>query len=102
MRPCPSLILVAALAACSQFPDLDAAIDAETRAAPYPDLVPLETLDARMGGFRITPDGSDAIAARADGLEARTRGQAAVATPDRARIADLRARAEALRRREIE
>lgn len=70
--------LLLALAACSDFPVFDATIDAAARAAPYPTLTPL-----------------DPVLAAADAPSAIT--PTSVAQTDSA-IADLRARAAALRR----
>ena len=66
-----ALILVAALPACSQFPALDAAVSDDVRDAPYPDLVPLDTLDIRTGPGRITPGTAQTMEARIARLKAR-------------------------------
>lgn len=98
MRPCLIPILAAALAACSQFPELDASVSDQTRRAPYPDLVPLDTLTARIGEYRITSDMSDATLARAANLKSQTgRRGTSSAVADPARVARLRARATELR-----
>lgn len=68
-------ILALALSACSTFPELDARLTEADRAAPWPELVPVETLLADAG-----PAGA---AAPTDDLAAR--------------LVALRARAEALR-----
>ncbi len=83
MRPSLALVLTAALAAgvmpgaCAPFPDLDETITAEARRAPYPDLVPLEGLQARAEATRIDPGTAQTIEARAARLRdraARLRG----------------------------
>lgn len=102
MRQCQSLILTAALAACSQFPELDASVDEQIRDAPYPDLVPVESLTARIGEDRITPGLADAVEGRASGLKARSGPRGGGAAVDTDRVARLRARAAELRQRQIE
>ncbi|MDX1785773.1 hypothetical protein [Roseovarius sp. ZX-A-9] len=66
-----TMILVAALSACSQFPELDAVVSDDIRDAPYPDLVPLDTLDIRTGPGRITPGTAQTVEARVARLKAR-------------------------------
>jgi len=65
------LVAAIALAACSQFPELeqDAALGA--RDAPYPDLVPAETLRAQVGDAKITAESRTALEARIDRLRRR-------------------------------
>lgn len=65
------LVAATALAACSQFPALekDAALGAGD--APYPDLVPAETLRAQVGDAKITPESRSALEARIDRLRSR-------------------------------
>ncbi|MBU2959609.1 hypothetical protein KO516_01965 [Citreicella sp. C3M06] len=87
MRLLPLLIPVA-LAGCTAFPDLDRARTAETRWAPYPDLLPLEQLtdgpspmvDAQM---RV------GLESRAEALRARAAGLSGpvVPAPVRSRMA---------------
>ena len=70
--PLPSLLACGLLAAgCSQFPELDATVRPGIMAAPYPDLVPVETLTAQRGPGRIDADAADTLEARADRLRAR-------------------------------
>ncbi|MCA1776967.1 MAG: hypothetical protein LC676_15535 [Loktanella sp.] len=83
------LIPFLALAACSEFPAFDTTIDAATRAAPPPDLVPLDPLLAVADRpSTITP----ASVARTDGRAAALRDRAAglrgqvLSDPDRARL----------------
>lgn len=77
MRPSLAFALSVALGAgavlpgCTQFPQLDATISDTTRRAPYPDLVPLEGLRARIDGTRIAPDTAESVTTRADRLRAR-------------------------------
>ncbi|QIE47461.1 hypothetical protein G5B38_06380 [Pseudohalocynthiibacter aestuariivivens] len=66
-----ALILMAALASCSQFPELDAAVSDDIRDAPYPDLVPLDTLDIRTGTGRIAPDAAQTMESRVARLKSR-------------------------------
>jgi len=73
----PTLALIAALGlaagapGCTQFPDLDASVTDAARAGPYPDLVPLDGLQARLATSRIAPDTLPAIEARIARLRAR-------------------------------
>ena len=77
MRPCLALALIAAFGAgtmpvgCTPFPDLDDTITDEARRAPYPALVPLDSLQERIGGTRIEPGTAQSVTARADRLRAR-------------------------------
>ncbi len=63
--------LFAALSACSEFPALDDATSREARTAPYPDLVPIETLNAQAPEQRIEPETTAETQARIDKLKAR-------------------------------
>ena len=65
------LFAAAALAACSQFPELqeDAALGG--RDAPYPDLVPVETLRAQAPDAAITPESQTGMEARITRLRSR-------------------------------
>lgn len=62
--------LALALAACAQFPELDAARSADVADAPWPDLLPIETLLAGPPP-RATEAETDAVAARAAALRNR-------------------------------
>lgn len=66
-----SLISAATIAACSQFPELDNDAALGAREAPYPDLVPVETLRAQVPETAITPDNQTAVEARIARLRAR-------------------------------
>lgn len=70
------ILLVATLlcAGCTQFPDLDARLSAEARAAPYPALVPLEQITARDQPSRITTEQDTVMAARIAALRLRAAG----------------------------
>lgn len=61
----------AALTACSTFPELDASVSDEVRDAPYPDLVPMASLENRTAEARITDQTLPSVTARIDGLKAR-------------------------------
>jgi hypothetical protein len=77
MRRTLALAVIAALgagslpAACTRFPDLDATLSDAARASPYPDLVPLSSLQARIGGTNTDPGTLPAIEARIAGLKSR-------------------------------
>lgn len=79
-----------ALAGCSDQPDLDTTIDDSVRAAPYPDLVPLEPLLATTGPRRDETDKPETdLVARRDRLQQRAqrlRGGAVVDTGTRTRM----------------
>lgn len=65
------LVAATTLAACSQFPELeeDAALGA--RDAPYPELVPAESLRAQVPGAQITDDSQAALDTRIARLRSR-------------------------------
>lgn len=56
---------------CTEFPDLDGAVSEAARDAPYPDLLPVEELNARISDPRITPETVSGLAARVAALKAR-------------------------------
>jgi hypothetical protein len=90
------------LAACAEFPALDARIPAAERAAEPPPLLPLTGLLAAADAVPATPDFAPALAAEASRLQAEaaaipSAGTAPAAPGDAGRLADLQARAEALR-----
>lgn len=96
MRLC--LIFVAALSACTSFPELDEAQSPHVAEADFPDLLPIEDM---LNGpeTRLADGDADAILARAGAI--RDRGAPSGAEPveaDAARVARLRARAADLRR----
>lgn len=63
--------LLAWASACAQIPDLDGALSDAARDAPYPDLLPVEELNARVSAPRITPETASGIEARVASLKAR-------------------------------
>lgn len=78
--PALAVLILTAVTACAQFPDLDAALSPGAAGAAYPDLVPVEQLKAQMPRAETTFDADDPTAPRMA-----------------ARIAALRARAASLR-----
>ncbi len=83
-------ILLAAtllLAACAQFPALDATLEATDRSAPFPDLVPIEPILAAADARTAAPQdlSLDARIAALEARAARLRGRP-VAGPLRARM----------------
>ncbi|MHA6344009.1 hypothetical protein [Roseivivax sp. CAU 1761] len=89
------VLICAGLAACTQFPEIDAAQTPGIERAPYPRLLPIDTLLAGPAP-RATPEMAVALERRAAGLDARAAGIAPAAgpAPD---AAALKARAAALR-----
>ncbi|EYD76102.1 hypothetical protein Rumeso_02291 [Rubellimicrobium mesophilum DSM 19309] len=86
------------LAACAEFPALDARIPESERAAVPPPLLPLGDLLAQADSLPAQPAFAPGLAAEAERLQAQAAALPAPATGDDARrLADLRARAEALR-----
>ncbi|MEL6295271.1 MAG: hypothetical protein AAFR10_13510 [Pseudomonadota bacterium] len=77
MRLSPCLVILAAISACTQFPELDDAVSEQAQAAPYPALVDLGPLVTEARASRTDP--------------------AEVETSVDARVAALRARAARLR-----
>jgi hypothetical protein len=68
-------LCAALLAACTQFPALDDSVSAQTRAAPYPDLVPLERLTSQVPSPRADASATEAaLNARLARLRARAAG----------------------------
>lgn len=66
-----ALTLTLALSACTQFPELDDATSRETRRAPYPDLLPVEDLRARVAAPRTSEQTTRTLEARVAALRAR-------------------------------
>ena len=88
LRRPAGFMLIAALAGCAQFPELDAATSATARDAPYPDLIPVEDIMAQVPQDRITPDTASGLSARVAALRARAarlRGSV-IDSPTRARM----------------
>lgn len=71
LRPYLALAFCVSLAACAEFPELDAALSEEARSAPYPILLPVEELNARIDAPRIEPETAAGIEARVAALKAR-------------------------------
>ena len=70
-------IVFAALGACSDFPELDDAVDSDAQGTTYPDLVPIESLNSRAPDQRITPETApdlDSRIARLKNRAARLKG----------------------------
>lgn len=65
------LCLCCAMSACAQFPELDDEISKEAKAAPYPDLVPVEELRAGLKTARITDQTQTSLEARVAALRVR-------------------------------
>lgn len=101
-RPSPFLLL-AVVAGCAQFPELDRTQTPGVENAPYPTLVPLGTLlegpvpQEDMSAVARVEGRADALQSRAARLQrVQAGGQAGLP----ARLARLRQRAEALRQAE--
>lgn len=93
MRPRLSRLLLApaliALAGCTQFPEVNASVSDEMATRPYPKLVPIDTLRARIDGATLTPATTDAVEGRAEALRsraARLKRRQAVDAQTRARM----------------
>ena len=94
-RPLAFLLL---LAACAEFPALDARVPESERAAAPPPLLPLTDLLATAESLPPTPSFAPGLAAEAARLQAEAAALPAPETADDAqRLASLLARAEALR-----
>ena len=92
MQRFPHILVIAALfAGCTQFPELDAAVSEEAKAADYLDLVPSEQLLNRQHESRLSATTGNSLLARAERLQARARilrSITAVNDETRLRIAD--------------
>lgn len=66
-----SLIALACLSGCAEFPQVDARITPEARVAPYPSLVPIGTVLRRRNETRITGFEEPELKARGAVLNAR-------------------------------
>lgn len=101
MKALWTLAVAGLVGACTQFPDLDASETPGVAEAPYPALVPLETLTTAAAPPRAQPEMIEDVTARAAALDARAeRLQGASSGPGsdvQRRLALLRQRAEALR-----
>ncbi len=65
------LVLAAALAACSDMPELNGTVPAHLESADFPDLIPLEPILAGAEDVQITDQTSAGIAARVSRLRNR-------------------------------
>lgn len=65
------IALAIGLSACGDFPELDGVFDDD---APYPSLVPIETLKNRAPDPTVTPETSPQLTSRVDRLRARANG----------------------------
>jgi len=75
MRALPlALAALLAVTGCSQFPEVDASVSDATQHAAYPELVPLETLRARMDAPTLSPTAAASFDARVARLKARAAG----------------------------
>ena len=93
-----ALVLLPLLAACAEFPTLDARISATERAATPPPLLPVAGLLAQGEALPDQAALASDLAAEAARLQAQAASLPAPATAsDAQRLADLQARAEALR-----
>lgn len=70
-RAAIQLTVLAALTACSQFPELDEAVSDSARDAPYTELVPIETLQAQAPQAAIDDTTQEVVEGRAERLRAR-------------------------------
>lgn len=68
-----ALLLACGVAACTQFPEIDAVETPGVENAPYPELLPLDTL-LESGPPRATPEMRGDVEARAAALKARAAG----------------------------
>jgi hypothetical protein len=70
MRLAPAVLFLSLLAACADpYPRTD--LSTMDKAAPYPELVPAETIRARVPEVRTTPEAQADLDARAERLRAR-------------------------------
>ena len=70
-KPLVFLALATLIPACSQFPDLDDATGKSALNAPYPDLVPAETIHAAAATTTVTETTAPQFEARSASLKAR-------------------------------
>lgn len=92
MRPAlPCLLVLALLAACARFPELEGAAARGVASAPYPRLVPLDALLAEAAAPGRGEEASRGLQARAAALRARAAALRARPVLDRATRARLQA-----------
>lgn len=65
------LMVVAALGACTKFPELDAAVSDEAKAADYPKLIPAAQIEQNQPKGRLSDTEGEALLARAARLRQR-------------------------------
>ncbi len=68
------IIPVLGLAACTEFPQVDAALSPNDPGADYPELLPFEQLESGQAPPSLTDSDDDALRARAEALRARVGG----------------------------
>lgn len=71
LLPIPALL--AALGACTQFPELDHTVDSDAQAAGYTDLVPIETIKSAIPETQIEPETQEDLEDRVARLKARSK-----------------------------
>jgi starvation-inducible outer membrane lipoprotein len=83
-----AIALSATLTACTPFPELESTIPDDLKDAPYPDLVPLDTLNAAMAQPQLTDESLSGLESRADRLRARAArlGGTVIDAPTRQRM----------------
>ncbi|WP_137703084.1 hypothetical protein [Marimonas lutisalis] len=74
MRGVAIIIVLATLAGCSEFPELDDAVSPEMDQADYPALVPVEPLIAAAQGAQITEETGASVLGRVAALKAKAAG----------------------------
>ena len=74
MRARLALALWTALTACTPFPQLDSTIADDLKDAPYPQLVPLDSLDTQLAQSRLTDESLAGMEARTARLRTRAAG----------------------------
>jgi hypothetical protein len=89
--PLRAAILIAVVSlgsGCTQFPDLDSAVTDTARDAPFPDLLPVEELNARLTEPRITAETASNLDGRVAALKARAAGlrRSVIDSPTRERM----------------
>lgn len=67
----PMFAALTGLSACAKFPELDAAISDEAKAADYPNLVPASQIAKRRTDGRLKADEGAQLLARAERLRKR-------------------------------
>ncbi|MCV2894460.1 hypothetical protein [Lentibacter sp. XHP0401] len=88
MRAPIALFLALTLTACADFPELDATVTSEMKAADYPALAPTSELTASQAAPRLTETSASELTGRVASLRARAyrlRGSI-VSSADKARM----------------